>query len=125
MFGVGVHLVFETSSADERFWLAFAEALKDVSDLLAQRSFSGRDSILPMMSKFPHGKQDLTFMMHAKVNRILGLEKQLKKGAPIEIETSLRKEMRQEVLDLIAWTGFLCAFMKVEDEIKSLGGGGE
>jgi hypothetical protein len=112
MIRINVPLSFEAQEADLEFWEAVADAFKNVSKLIDLRREVGRDSVLPMMRKFPHGSQDLTFMMHAKVNRILGLEKLLKNGAPVEVEALWYKLIEEEALDLISWTAFFVAFMQ-------------
>lgn len=93
-------------SADERFpFPQYDAVLAEAQAIIAQRNDVGRNAYLDFWDGFPHGLSDLTFEMHRRVARVLGVERTLADGFATD-EGDLRQVMRHDLLDLLNYAAF-------------------
>lgn len=81
---------------------AYKRALDRAEEIFAQRDATGRNAVVPLERMFPHGPQDLTFMLYNKASRCLGLA-----ATP-----GGREKLIEESVDIINYAAFLIMMLE-------------
>lgn len=84
-----------TKSFDE----AYREALSEAAAVVAAHSVDGENDVVPIEQVFPHGDQDIMFMVYMKACRAIGYQK-----------AGNAKKVRDEAVDMINYAAFLIAW---------------
>lgn len=95
------------SQDNDKFLEAYHKALQDVQKIVDDHSKDGENEVFSIDQMYPHGIQDILFMIYHKVTRILGYHA---KGNHLKVI--------EELQDVINYAGFGIAWYVVKEISK-------
>lgn len=92
-----------TLFSDSKFMQEYSKALVQAETIVNDHTTTGENNITSISGMYPHGSQDLTFMLYTKICRVLGYETQ-----------GNHTLMLHEAEDIINYAAFLVVKLKEE-----------
>jgi len=95
------------SQENDKFLEMYKKALQDAQQIVEDHSNDGENEVFSIDQMYPHGIQDILFMIYHKVTRILGYHK---KGNHLKVVDELQ--------DVINYAGFGLAWYLLKGSPK-------